>query len=607
MTTTIKSSALDFNAIKNNLKVFFEQSGEYNDYDFEGSGLSNILDVLAYNTHLNGLTANFAVNESFLGTAQLRASLVSLSEAAGYIPASKTSSRGITNIYMDLSGVSNRPAQIFLPAYITFSGGVDGTSYTFQTLDALEAVDDGAGVYNFTTNTQGSTEIQLYEGYIRTKTFLVGGDNDNTVFVIPDVNMDIETAVVRVFDNTTTLAYDTYTDFKRAISITDNTKYYVLRESPNEYFDLTFGNGTSLGERPVAGNKIEVDYLSTSGPSANGATVFTATNNVVVGELGSFPLFTTTVNKSYAGQEKEDEESIRFNAPYVYASQNRMVTARDYAAVVLERFPNLISDIVAWGGEDNINPQFGVTFLSLLFNGDVTDAEKEVTKNDIRAVTEQLSVMSFGLEFADPQITYLEVGITFDFNTSFTSLPLNTVQAQVRNAVKDHFNVTVGSFGSSFRLSNMLTVVDGVSPAVLSSSSTVSMQQRITPILSSKNDIVIQYPASIITPDDVFYRVTSSSFIYGNRICIIRNKLNTNTIQVINIEDDEVLIDSIGNYNASSGRLNLVGFIPQAINGGVDYIKVSVTPANSNTIAPKNNDVIFYDEGSSFVSGTAAV
>ena len=199
MATTIKSTALDFTAIKNNLKTFLADKPEFADYNFEASGLSNILDVLAYNTHYNALTANFALNESFLGTAQLRSSLVSLAEGIGYIPDSKTSSKAIVNLSMNLSGVSGRPTIIQIASGFKFNATVDDTDYVFQTQVDLSATDDGAGIYELKTST-GSEDIDIFEGTSRVKTFLASKSEENAVYVIPDELLDIETAVVRVYE-----------------------------------------------------------------------------------------------------------------------------------------------------------------------------------------------------------------------------------------------------------------------------------------------------------------------------------------------------------------------------------------------------------------------
>ena len=172
MATTIKSTALSFDAIKNNLKTFLADKPEFNDYNFEASGLSNILDVLAYNTHYNALTANFALNESFLGTAQLRSSLVSLAEGIGYIPDSKTASKAVLNLSLNLSGVTGRPSTLQIPAGLKFNSVVDDVTYVFQTISDITATDDGNGIYEF-KNAVGSKNIEVFEGTTRTKTFLV--------------------------------------------------------------------------------------------------------------------------------------------------------------------------------------------------------------------------------------------------------------------------------------------------------------------------------------------------------------------------------------------------------------------------------------------------
>ena len=199
MATTINSSALDFNNIKNNLKTYLANRDQFRDYNFEASGLSNVLDVLAYNTHLNALIANFALNESFLGTAQLRSSIVSLAEGIGYIPDTITSSVAKLRIFFT-TDVTPREQRIVLPAYTKFTTSVDDVTYTFQTIEAYYAVDDGTGFYEFKTST-GSNQIPIYEGTLKTKTFLVGEYEDNPVYVIPDNTIDAATVSVNVFEN----------------------------------------------------------------------------------------------------------------------------------------------------------------------------------------------------------------------------------------------------------------------------------------------------------------------------------------------------------------------------------------------------------------------
>ena len=326
-TTTIKSTALDFQAIKNNLKTFLAQTDEFSDYNFEASGLSNILDVLAYNTHFNGLIANFALNESYLGSAQLRSSIVSLAEGIGYVPDSKNSSQGVINMSISLAGVAGRPNKVTIPSGFKFNSTVDDIVYEFQTQEEITATDDGAGAYKFTT-VDGSESIKVFEGTATTKTFLITGQTENFAYIIPDENMDIDTAVVKNFETASGTTFSTFTDLRNATSLTELSRIYILRESPNGNFELSFGNKTTLGISPVAGNKVTVDYLSVKGGDANGAKVFAPQQQVQVNGVG-YTASVTTVSNSSGGSEKETVESIRTTAPFQYATQNRAVTADD--------------------------------------------------------------------------------------------------------------------------------------------------------------------------------------------------------------------------------------------------------------------------------------
>ena len=216
MATTIRSADLDFDTIKSRLKEFLKKKSEFADYDFEASGLSNILDVLAYNTHLNGLTANFALNESFLNTAQLRSSLVSHAESLGYTPKSFTSSQAKLNLSYTITN-SSRPTTITLSKDTPFTASVDGISYTFQTRENFTATDNGSGLYQFVTS-KDSVDIPVFEGTIKNKTFFVGETSDSQIYVIPDITMDISTITVEVFETaTSSTVLDTYTNINKAV------------------------------------------------------------------------------------------------------------------------------------------------------------------------------------------------------------------------------------------------------------------------------------------------------------------------------------------------------------------------------------------------------
>lgn len=596
MATTIKSTSLDFDAIKNNLKTFLAEKEEFADYNFEASGLSNILDVLAYNTHYNGLTANFALNESFLGTAQLRSSIISLAEGIGYIPDSKTSSQAIIKMSVNLSGVSGRPANLQLSSGFKFNSTVDSTEYVFQTQENLTASDNGEGLYIF-KDASGSDNIKVYEGVERVKTFLVNRKEDNAVYIIPDTSIDIDTAVVRVYESASSSVFATYTSILKATTISSASTLYILKESPNGFFELSFGNGTTLGKAPEAGSKVTVTYLAASGSASDTAKTFEPQNQIQVAGSG-YSVSVTTVSNAVGGGEKESIESVRKVAPFQYASQNRMVTAVDYSTLVLRNFSTLIKDIQSFGGEDALNPKFGTVYLSILFNSDVDATTVATTKDSIVDLAKQLSVASFNVEFEDPIKTFVETQTFFQFNPNLTTLSRNTIQDNVTDTIDTYFNNNTGKFNQSFRRSNLLTLVDNVSPAILSSRSDIKIQRRFTPTLTAIQDHTLRYATAIAETDDVNYVITSSAFTYKNKTCILRNKLKTNKLEVFNQDDREVIVDNVGSYTGDT--VSIVGLQIDNFVGAETFIKVSAKPANESAVTPFRNDVLEHDKSNSF-------
>lgn len=658
MSTTIRSTALDFNNIKNNLKTYLQSKEEFADYNFEASGLSNILDVLAHNTHMNGLIANFALNESYLPTAQLRSSMVSLAEGIGYIPDTDTASRA--NLKLSLTVPSSqqpRQATIQLPAYTGFNTSVDDVSFTFRTIEPYYATDNGEGFYEFKTS-NGSTSIPVYEGTLKQKTFVVGQYIDNPVYVIPDSTLDADTVSVKVYDAASATEFVDYQNILNVSSISSSSTVYILKESPNGDFELSFGDGSTFGIAPSAGSRIEVEYLSTKGAIANGASTF---NNVQVNINTTDNPVTETLRpivlqNSAGGQVKETVESIRKNAPFQYASQNRMVTAEDYTSLILRNYSTLIEDIVSWGGEDALKPEYGAVYTSIKFEDDVSEDTITDTKLAIQDLSNQLSIVGFNLRFVDPITTFIETDVSFQFNRNLTDLTPSSVQTAVRDKVQEYFNLNTGKFKQAFRRSPMLTLVDEISPAILSSRANVRMQQRFVPsaptilqvvksllsnplsvaneTLSLLVDLVVAnrindavnylatnnlssntttyntdklqevsnnisqqllFPVAIAPPDDDEYIIRSNPFVYQGVNCIIRNQLSSSNLQVVSTDGTTIINSSIGSFNSSAGSVTVNYFNPSTIIGGVSYIKLSAVPANQSAIAPGRNEALEFD------------
>jgi len=584
MATTIRSSELDFNEIKNSLKEYFQKQPEFSDYNFEASGLSNLLDVLAYNTHQNALLANFALNESFLSTAQLRSSLVGHAGSLGYTVGSRTASTAIVQMYVtDLAAVSSKT----MPAGTSFSATVDNKSYTFKTREALTATNDGSGRFYFSLD--DNINVPLFEGVSKERNFIAGNISDNDTYVIPVTNLDLNTVTVRVYQDTSSSYYDVYTNILEATNITSESKIYVIKETPNGFYELSFGNGLITEQIPSAGNRIQVIYDVVSGPDANGASTFTPE-----AQLDGLAITVTTTASSDGGALKEDIESIRKNAPYLYATQNRMVTAEDYSSLILRNFSSLINDIKSWGGEDNIPPKFGTVYVSIDFSTQ-DSVLQETAKGNIRNLAKDLSVASFDIEFVEPNRTFIEIDTVFQFNPNLTSSSQTAVESAVKDTMQTYFENNLGEFDKSFRRSNLLTDIDETDTSVLSSRATIKMQNRFTPT-SGESTYKIVFPTSIAEPDEEFYTIESSSFFFRGKVCTLRNNLNSSAIEVIDTSGN-IVRDNVGSYDSTSGVISLSGFTGSLISG--TYFKITALPANQATIDPLRNNILNYDAASS--------
>ena len=602
MASTIKSTDLDFTNIKQKLKSHFQSKTEFNDYDFEASGISNILDVLAYNTHVNGLTANYSLNEAFLTTAQLRSSVVSHAQTLGYEVKSSTAPKALVNLSLNLTGVSGRPAQVELAKGTTFTSSIDGTSFTFRTREAVFALDDGTGQYIFKAS-DGTDNIPIFEGIEQTKTFLVGEKDERQVYVIPDATIDTSTAVVEVFETASSSSFVTYTPLSQAINIDANTLHFSIYESPNGFYELNFGDGISFGKSPEPGEKVVVKYLSTKANLANNGTVFSPSSTITINNV-NYTLSTVTSTESTGGSPKQTIESVRQLAPIAFASQKRLVTSLDYKGMIESNFPQ-VKNVAVWSGDQNIPIDYGAIYLSLNFENGISDAVKQTVKDSIVGnYTNNLSVMSMTTKFTDPVDVFMEVNVSFQFDPALTGKTLGSMETDVYQFVQTYFSKNVENFGAVFRKSNLSTEIDALDASILSSSISVkaSMRQIIT--INALNTFVLNFPVKISTPDDILFRVQSSAFEFKGVVATIKNKLSSTVLQVFDL-DGNVLLDNVGEYTPSTGLIAINSFEPSQVTSGQPYLIFSVTPEQESNIKPLRNFILKLDTARS--SSTAIV
>ena len=338
----ITTTELDFDNIKSNIKSFLRGQSDLSDYDFEGSGLSVLLDVLAYNTHYNALYTNLAVNESFLDSAVKRESVVSRAFELGYLPRSASAARAKVNI--KLTNVSGTPDTIVLGSLTPFTTTVNGAPYTFYN-DSLYTATNVSGVYTF-------SNVDLIEGTPLTQSYVV---SDQSRYTISNIDCDISTLTVDVLANinsTVTTKFKKVTDI---LTVTSTDNVYFIKEIENGLYEIQFGNDR-IGKSVNNGNVIRLSYFVTSKSNANGARIFNSeslSNSVISTKLSS-----------RGGAEAETIDEVKHNAPRFYSASNRAVTNEDYRAVIINNFPN-VKAIQVWGGDEDIPPVYGKVFISI--------------------------------------------------------------------------------------------------------------------------------------------------------------------------------------------------------------------------------------------------
>ena len=628
MATTVRSSELDFFEIKENLKLFLQQQSEFEDYDFEGSALSNILDVLAHNTHMNALIANFALNESYLTTAQLRNSIVSLAESLGYVPSSRTSAQSTITLSINLAGVPDLdPSYALLPGELVLRGSIDDVDFTFTNRETLlGTTSEGSGIYTFAPFEDETQAITVYEGEERSFEFLVDG-SANAVYVIPDQNIDTSTAIVKLYEDQASASsgvgsYRVFNNVFDATTIEATSRLYILRESPNQFYELTFGDNNSLGETPVAGNVVNINYLRTNGSEANGVASLRLSKTITFGsyEVNASDVTVVVQTRASGGDEPEDMESIRKRAPFQYAAQNRMVTPLDYEALILRKYGNYIEDLICWGGEDDVRRDYGAVYASIVWKANLSSTTIGQLREELLALTKDLSIVSFQLKFIAPSTTWISSTLFYQYNPSLSATSQSTVSSLVGVKVQEYFDENIGKFQQVFRRSNMLTEVDNTDPSVLSSRAEITLQKRLNPILTLSENHTLNFPSSLKEPTDTSEPVIKTGvFKSNNKSVFIRNKLTdrvkvspdgrvpivfdrlpSTKLEMVDV-DGNVVVSNIGSYDPAAGTVTILGLNVQSTLNSNNYIKIFATPANQSVVESVNSNLLEYDASESIV------
>lgn len=467
--TVLRIAELDFDAIKTNLKEYLRNQSQFSDYDFDGSGLNILLDVLAYNTHYMAYYLNMVGNEMFLDSATLRNSVVSHAKNMNYLP---TSVRGaVAKVNILATDPDSSQSTLTIPAYTEFqSQQVDGINYTFVTLTAQTAT------RNVSSNTFTFNNVTLKQGEKLTYNVSVTNSNTKRRFVIPNANIDTTTLLVSVQTSTLDSTRNAYVLSEDITAANSNSKIYFLEEDASGQYAIYFGDGY-LGKNLANGNIVQLSYLASDGEGANKANSFT-----LVSTLGSPAIsnvIVSSVSAAAAGSSRESIDQIKFSAPKFYTTQNRAVTVNDYGIIILKDYPN-VQSVSVWGGEDNDPVQYGKIFISMnpKVGYAISDTEKA---RIIDEIIKNRSVLTVTPEIVDPKYTYIKVYADVHYDAAKTVSNNEELKSLVRSTILNYNSTDLGNFNSTFRFSRLQKQIDTTDTSFLSSDMKIEVQQRFQP------------------------------------------------------------------------------------------------------------------------------
>lgn len=586
-------SELDFENIKGNLKEYFQNhpNQKYSDWDFEGSGLSLLLEVLAYNTHYNAVLSHIAMNETYLDSAQIRSNVVSRAKLLNYTPRSRTAPKATLSLTFD-SSVG--PGEFVLTAGKKFKTIVDDVAYYFITRNTYSAFQVGT---TYTLN-----DVEVYEGKTKTQRFLIDATDGEQKLIINDSTIDTSTLKVKVYDTAASTSYEVYELWSTFTNITGESRIYFLTENTDGQYEVRFGNGV-FGKKPSTQNVVEFEYLSTKGEEANGATQFEWS------DANPAPIAITLTSRASNGAEKEGIESIRFNAPLSFQSQDRAVTATDYRTLIRSNFTN-IDTMSIWGGQDNDPPVYGKCFISIKPPGAETLSDQQ--KQDILDLLAKKRVITVIPEIIDPEFTYIYLDVLFKYDSSKTTLSNGELKNLVRDSIRDYNSDILTKFDGVFRYSEFLNVIDETDLAILNSTVRVYTYKTVNLIYGSLVPQEIKYEFEFNgTVDQSKSIISSDPWSYNGFTLSLADEPIPDQDALRNIyafrknEKGETVkvFSDLGKIDIETGIITLQ---PVPVNKN-ETINIYVKP-RSNDIVAKRNRLLSIDVGKSqFVAEVDAV
>ena len=587
-------SNLDFDEVKTTLQDYLKANSNFTDYDFEGSNLSSILDVLAYNTYITSYNANMITNEVFIDTATLRENIVSLARNVGYVPRPRQSSRATVSFFVNTSGINPAPATLTLKKgpVAAAQAAFGGQSFVFSILtDITVPVYNGIAEFN---------DVEVFEGTLLTQTFTYSSRIPNQKFILPNIGVDTDLVTVSVRPNEASTTETKYSVQNSLFDVKSDSKVYYLQEIEDERYQIFFGDGI-FGKALEDGNFITINYITSAGEAANGLSSFnfagriTYTRNAQTYTISSGISLMTTGLIASGGEEIESVESVRKFAPRIYSSQNRAVTSNDYESLIPSRIYPETESISVFGGEDIVPPQFGKVFISI--KPKTGDFLPSLIKEKIKLKLKKYAVAGIVPEILDLKYLYIEVNTKIYFNTNLAPSAAYVSSLVQTNAEKYADSSDMNKYGARFKYSKFLNLIDQSNESITSNITTIYIRRDIRAVLNSFAEYSIGFGNEFHIKSMSGYNIKSSAFKIAGIMedVYISDIPNTNkisgslflfTLPALQSQTPTIIRRNIGTIDYKSGivTINPINVQSGMVKDGQTVIEISACPVSNDVI-----------------------
>lgn len=595
---------LDFDSIKQSLKDYLRGQDTFKDYDFEGSTMNILLDLLAYNTHYQAFYANMVASEAFLDSARKRNSIVSLAKHLNYRPRSKKASQITVNVRYETENFVEdynraRSGVLTLPRGTQFSArGSNGVTYIFNTLQDYKFQVFGTAFY--------ALNVVLYEGSLKSESFVINTKDTTQKLIINDKNIDTNTVLVRVQSsiNDTQGITENWTQSTDVTKLNGDSTVFFLQESENGYWEIYFGDGL-LGRAVENGNVVRVFYLSTNGIEANDIgsddTAASPVFNNADGYLAEVSVDANGIPQpSFGGDEPESTDSIRYYAPRLYQAQERAVTANDYLSILARDYSLRSESFLVWGGEENDPPQYGKVFISIKpqNSAKLSAAEKQaISKNILR----EKNILTVTPEVVDPDLTYIIPIVNVYYDPDKTTATASELSTALFGKIVSYSDNFLNKFGSSFRASKFSAFIDRQDPAINSNDTSLVLEKRVEMQFNKILPYTIKFDNALNHPNDGYPPIVESSgFYYADLSSTASVKPtvvayldddgygNIRMYKFVNSTTKVYILNQLGTIDYATGKIVLKNFNPVGTPTGDLELKIRTIPARDDVFVRRN-------------------